>query len=187
RLNSLGRPGTSVQSSPEPVVPDRRGAAELAMRPHRGPRGALAAPPPGLEMTERVPMTIPLRVSAAGAFDVGSPSPHEMPCAAAPPAEALARLAALVCADARAPPGALPACLPEERVSSDLWVNAVVATAPGLNAEGLREAMLLFDRAVENIKQAEALDRTGMIASTCAAGGVFMQMPHLATARTGPR
>ncbi|CAK0809903.1 unnamed protein product, partial [Prorocentrum cordatum] len=161
RLNSLGRPGTSVQSSPEPVVPDRRGAAELAMRPHRGPRGALAAPPPGLEMTERVPMTIPLRVSAAGAFDVGSPSPHEMPCAAAPPAE--------------------------ERVSSDLWVNAVVATAPGLNAEGLREAMLLFDRAVENIKQAEALDRTGMIASTCAAGGVFMQMPHLATARTGPR
>ena len=152
------------------------------MWPQVAPRGAPTAPPPGLGMDQHVPMKIPLRVNTADALGFGAAPSHGVPYAAPPPAEALAYLAAQMPGAAHEPRGARPAYLLEESSSSGEWVNTVLATAPHLTAAGLKEALMIFDRGIENLQQAKALDK--MIASTCAAGGVFMQMPHLVTART---
>lgn len=61
--------------------------------------------------------------------------------------------------------------------SSGEWVNAVLSTAPYLDAEGTKEALAILDKAVNNLQQIKALD--GIIASTYLAGGIFTAMPHL--------
>lgn len=45
--------------------------------------------------------------------------------------------------------------------TSGEWVNAVLATAPYLDARGLHEALAILDRAIGNVQQAKALE--GMI------------------------
>ncbi|CAK0901047.1 unnamed protein product, partial [Prorocentrum cordatum] len=124
----------------------------------------------------------------AATSEAAEPRPSSADCEAAVCAlvsKAIPRVAAQMRSASRELPGALPAYMPEECSSSGEcgeWVNTVLATAPHLSVEGLREALTIFDRGIENLQQAKALDK--MIASTCAAGGVFMDMPHLAAART---
>lgn len=59
--------------------------------------------------------------------------------------------------------------------TSGEWVNAVLATAPYLDTQGLHEALAILDRAIGNVQQAKALE--GIITGHCAAGGY--PMPHL--------
>jgi len=61
--------------------------------------------------------------------------------------------------------------------TSGEWVNAVLAAAPYMDAERLKKALAILDKAVSNLQQIKALD--GIIASTYMAGGIFTAMPHL--------
>lgn len=60
------------------------------------------------------------------------------------------------------------------------WVEAVLSAAPLLDAEGMKAALAILDKAVSNLHRVKLLD--GMIANTYIAGGVFTSMPHLRVA-----